>query len=965
MLNTATSYLALLQDDEVQIKSIALDKLNLLVDEHWSEISDYIKTLKTYYENKAIPDKQQVLALILSKIYYNLEDYDSAIEWALESGEKFNINEQSLYISTILKKILDKYIGIRKKNFYKKNEQEPTKIDSRIQAIVDNVFNNCIKKKFIAQAIGFSIESFDLDRLVQSIEATNLIQGNLQLLYDLIQDFVVNTEYKNAIVNVILKLYIKHAGNQYFDITKCQFLLNNSEALSSTLINILMTEPNPTIAYQIAFDLVENQNPSYLRIISEQIKKINEEKKVDENKINQLLKILSGEISRSLILTTLSHRNQLNDKLLKGLVDSTAKAGSVVHLGIIFLNSLLNSHTGNDKFLKENLNWVSKASNWARFCTTASLGAIHMGNVEKGHDIMKPYLPGTTNMPSVYAQGGAFYGLGLIYANTNDPNILKILLDALNKPSNNKETIQHGIFLALGLVAMGSHNVTYYERIRDGIYADDAIIGEAAGYAIGLIMAGSKNAQAIDDLIKYAHDTQHEKIIRAIAMALALIVYGAEEEADTLIEQLGREKDPILRYGAMYCIGMAYAGTGNTAMLQKLIKISVSDVNDDVRRAAMINIGFLQIRNPDVLFDELKVISLLSESYNTNVRFGAIMAIGIAYAGSGKINPYKVIQPLFTDPSYLVRQACFIATGMIFSQTTITQEPKLDSFKEELKGVLNDKDEHVLIRLGALVGQGLMELGGRNCTINLVNPYGTNKMSSIIGLALFTQYYYWFPMLHFINLAVNPSMLIGVDENLKIVRGYKIISKAKPSLFAYPSESIIQEKTKAVKQEAAVLSTHSRVKAKERKTGTVTLTEIKNDGNLSAKPSVELKSGPSGVIPSEEKKEEQKEGKKEEKKEEEPSEEILNNPFRIIPRQKGVIYEIDGQDFIPVVKGRINGFLLLNKAHPQITVEYEDFKKVEVKKEDKKEEKKDDKKDYKPVPTEDVDMPEDIDISKV
>lgn len=117
MLNTATSYLALLQDDEVQIKSIALDKLNLLVDEHWSEISDYIKTLKTYYENKAIPDKQQVLALILSKIYYNLEDYDSAIEWALESAEKFNINEQSLYVSTILKKILDKYIGIRKKKF--------------------------------------------------------------------------------------------------------------------------------------------------------------------------------------------------------------------------------------------------------------------------------------------------------------------------------------------------------------------------------------------------------------------------------------------------------------------------------------------------------------------------------------------------------------------------------------------------------------------------------------------------------------------------------------------------------------------------------------------------------------------------------------------------------------------------------------------------------------------------------
>ena len=216
MLNTATSYLALLQEEEVQFKSIALDKLNLLVDEHWSEISDYLKTLKSYYENKVVPEKQQLLALILSKIYYNLEDYDSAIEWALESGEKFNINEQSLYVSTILKKILDKYIGIRKRNFYKKENKET--IDQRIQTIVDNVFANCIQKKFIAQAIGFSVESFDLDRLVQAIESTNLIEDNLNLLYDLIQDFIVNTEYKNAIVNVILKLYIKHAGKKYFDI---------------------------------------------------------------------------------------------------------------------------------------------------------------------------------------------------------------------------------------------------------------------------------------------------------------------------------------------------------------------------------------------------------------------------------------------------------------------------------------------------------------------------------------------------------------------------------------------------------------------------------------------------------------------------------------------------------------------------------------------------------------------------
>ena len=164
-------------------------------------------------------------------------------------------------------------------------------------------------------------------------------------------------------------------------------------------------------------------------------------------------------------------------------------------------------------------------------------------------------------------------------------------------------------------------------------------------------MLGSQNPQAIEDLVTYSHDTQHEKIIRAIAIGLALIMYGAEESADPLIEQLSREKDPILRYGAMFTIGLAYAGTGSTTALKKLIKFSVSDVNDDVRRAALINVGFLNIKTPETLLENMKVISLLSESYNPRVRYGAAMALGIACAGTSLIGAYNILQPLYDDSS--------------------------------------------------------------------------------------------------------------------------------------------------------------------------------------------------------------------------------------------------------------------------------------------------------------------------
>ncbi len=162
MLNTATSYLAMLQEDDSEIKSHVLDKINQLVDEYWAEISDYITNLESLFKSNELPEKQKLIALILSKIYYNLEDYDSAIEWALEAGEMFNILERSQYINTILKKIIEKYVSIKKNNFF---NEEKIELDEKIKRIVERIFSKCLENKEVNQAIGFSLESYDLERV--------------------------------------------------------------------------------------------------------------------------------------------------------------------------------------------------------------------------------------------------------------------------------------------------------------------------------------------------------------------------------------------------------------------------------------------------------------------------------------------------------------------------------------------------------------------------------------------------------------------------------------------------------------------------------------------------------------------------------------------------------------------------------------------------------------------------------
>ncbi len=59
-----------------------------------------------------------------------------------------------------------------------------------------------------------------------------------------------------------------------------------------------------------------------------------------------------------------------------------------------------------------------------------------------------------------------------------------------------------------------------------------------------------------------------------------------------------RDLDPIIRYGGMFTIALAYRGTGNNAAVQKLLHFAVSDVNNDVRRAATLCLGFLLLDSP-------------------------------------------------------------------------------------------------------------------------------------------------------------------------------------------------------------------------------------------------------------------------------------------------------------------------------------------------------------------------------
>lgn len=205
----------------------------------------------------------------------------------------------------------------------------------------------------------------------------------------------------------------------------------------------------------------------------------------------------------------------------------------------------MHAGTTADNFLRENLEWLGLASNWSKFSATAALGVIHKGHFKEGMNILGPYLPQQgveSGIPgAVYSEGGALYALGLINAGCGSGRQVEgYLRDALK--AAHSEVVQHGAALGLGVAGMGGKNMDAYEDLKQTLFNDSAISGEGAGYAMGLVMLGTADSNCADEMLTYARETQHEKIIRGLAIGLALLYYGRQEEADAISNELIGEK---------------------------------------------------------------------------------------------------------------------------------------------------------------------------------------------------------------------------------------------------------------------------------------------------------------------------------------------------------------------------------------------------------------------------------------
>lgn len=915
MALTASPYLALLDEEDSNLKIYALQSLDSVVDELWAEIANNLADIEELYEDESF-EGRNLAALIASKVYYNLGDYDSSVRFSLASGEQFNINENSEFVETIVSKCIERYIELSKKAYV---TGDKSLLDPKLVSIFEKMLIKCTNENNLSLGVGISLESYRLD-IVDSIVNSQISAKKedyalLLINYSLncISTINYTSQFKTIALNKLVELILKLKNPDYFLISKLIVQLNDSNLSIKLFKNLIESGDKQSVltAYQVAFDLVQVASQELLNKTIAAIKEFQKEDTQHLSNYNKLTKILSGIPTCDYDITFLHNNNNTDVKILNQTKTALDGRNSMFHNAVSFMNAFLHAGTADHSFLKDNLEWLGKSSNWSKFTATAALGVIHKGNLSRGKSILEPYLPETTG--SHYSKGGSLYALGLIYAGHGNEIIDYLRNHIVEKGTSagNEEVdvILHGACLGIGVAAMGTGDETIYDELKTILYSDSAVSGEAAALAIGLVMLGSHNKDIINDMITYARETQHENIIRGLSLTVALISFGKEEQADDSIEELINEQNSNLRYGGCFTIALAYCGTGNKQAIKKLLHVAVSDSSNDVRRAAVISLGFILIRDYKTV---PSIVELLAESYNPHVRYGTALALGISCAGKGHFPAaLDLLEPLTKDPVDFVRQGALIATSLILIQQNDKTSPTLSKTKQTLSTIVTSKGQEGLTKFGAALSQGIIDAGGRNVTISLEHTH-TNSLNvkGIVGLTLFLQNWYWFPLTHFLSLSFAPTTVVGVKEDLKIPK-FPLACNSKKSLFAYPPKSEDVKEKKAEKLETAVLSTTARAKQRAQRaaadkdekmdideTGEQANGNIKNDG-------------------------EKPEAEEEEPEEEEEEQYELDNLTRVVPSQLKYVSFIENGRFKPVREYKNNnGVVVLIDKKQGEKVEY-------------------------------------------
>lgn len=110
-LTSAAGVVGFLSEPNPELQIFALRKLNEEIDSLWTEVAGSVGEIEALYEDESFPERE-LAALVASKVYYNLQEYNESMNFALGAGKLFNLDHEGEFEDTIISKCVDTYIAL-------------------------------------------------------------------------------------------------------------------------------------------------------------------------------------------------------------------------------------------------------------------------------------------------------------------------------------------------------------------------------------------------------------------------------------------------------------------------------------------------------------------------------------------------------------------------------------------------------------------------------------------------------------------------------------------------------------------------------------------------------------------------------------------------------------------------------------------------------------------------------------
>jgi 26S proteasome regulatory subunit N1 len=481
------------------------------------------------------------------------------------------------------------------------------------------------------------------------------------------------------------------------------------------------------------------------------------------------------------------------DDIYKTHLESSRTAGltntdSARHnLASAFVNAFVNAGYANDKLmLAENTkqSWVWKTKEEGMLSTTASLGMLMLWDVEEGLDKVDPF----THVDDDMVKAGAMLATGIFNSGVRmDSDPAYALLGDEDNINHKNKNIRLASIMGLGLAYAGSNKPDLIELLLP-LVSDtdlDMQLSAMAALSLGLICVGSANGEVTDAIVTTLMDEERanqlmDKWTRFMALGLALLFFGQQEEVDVILETLKALDHPMAKSASVLTEVCAWAGTGAVLKIQQLLHLCNEHIEDEseekkgdelLQSYAVIGLSLVAMGEDVGQEMILRTLAHLMHYGEANIRKAVPLALGLISPSNPQMKVYDTLSRYSHDNDNDVAINAIFAMGLCGAGTN---NARLAQLLRQLASYYH-RDPNALFMVR--IAQGLLHAGKGTLSFN---PFHTDRqvLSRVAAAGLLTvlvslidaksfivgdSHY----LLYYLATAMSPRFLITLDEDLK------------------------------------------------------------------------------------------------------------------------------------------------------------------------------------------------------